>query len=185
MKSLYIEQEIKYDGRQLASLWAFRNFGLNGDSIVSFQGPCDVRLTEMVDLEDVRENAPIYSQAMLHFIVEFFHRDLEKAVWQQRLLIALIGERLNDFNQSRIKRRGDDLYLQDRKLSVSIATLSPVSAMIHTGLNVSSANTPVPTISLPELGFTNPREFAATIMRDFAAEADGIGYARCKVRGVD
>lgn len=185
MKHLYIDQEIKYDGRQLHSLWAFRTFGLHGDSIVAWQGPCAVQLTEMVDQEDVRQNAPIFSQAMLHFIVEHFHRDLEKAVWQQRLLIALIGERLNEKCSGQVKRHGDDLYLGDRKLSVSIATLSPVSALIHVGLNVSSEGTPVPTVSLPELGVGDIKEFAETILQDYVREVEGINYARCKVRGVD
>jgi len=45
---------------QLSSPWAFRNFGLLGDSIVCFRGPCRVELSEMVDLEAFRKKAPIF-----------------------------------------------------------------------------------------------------------------------------
>ncbi|MCL5046252.1 MAG: DUF366 family protein, partial [Actinobacteria bacterium] len=53
MEKVFLPEFIKYDGRQLSSLWAFRNFGIQGDSIVAFRGPCHVELTEMVDLADV------------------------------------------------------------------------------------------------------------------------------------
>ncbi|MDD4239045.1 MAG: DUF366 family protein, partial [Desulfotomaculaceae bacterium] len=78
MLQRFIPETITYNGTQLSSHWAFRSMGLLGDSIVSFQGPCRVMLAEMVDLEDVRKNAPIFSHNMLHFIVEHFDMDLEK-----------------------------------------------------------------------------------------------------------
>lgn len=177
---------LKYDGRQLASLWGFRNFGLQGDSIICFRGGCQVDLSEMVDLADVRDNAPIYSEDMLHFIIEHFDMDLEKTVVRQRLFIAIIKEILENKKGVTLTRRGDDLYQEGRKLSVSIATASPVSTMIHTGLNISSKNTPVPTIGLTDLGWSSNEALplGQSIAEAYAKETNSIRLARCKVRGV-
>jgi len=184
MRYILVEAETAYDGSQLSSLWAYRNYGLQGDSIVAFSGPCKVTLDKMVDMADVLAGDFIYSENMLHFIVEHFDLDLEKTVTRQRLLIAIISELIREKTGTGVNRRGDDLFLDDRKLSVSIATLSPVSTMIHTGLNLSSRNTPVPAVSLPEIGITDTVEFANDVMEKYTAEIDGISMARCKVRGV-
>jgi len=186
MGNKLLEGILKYDGTQLASLWAFRHHDLQGDSIVAFQGPCHVALTEMVDLADVKEEAHIYSEKMLHFIVEHFDLDLEKTVTRQRLLVAIIKEELEkQYRDLKLIRKGDDLYWQERKLSVSIATLSPVSTLIHLGLNIISDNTPVPTIGLQELGIEDIEGFAKDILQSYTEEISSINLARCKVRGVN
>ena len=182
-----LEQPLKYDGTQLASLFGFRNFGLQGDSVVCFRGECDVALTEMVDLADVRDNSPIYSEDMLHFIIEHFDNDLEKTVIRQRLLVAITKEILEKETGCALLRSGDDLYQDKRKLSVSIATVSPVSTMIHMGLNISSYNTPVPTISLCDLGIQADKmlKVGSLIAKTYSEEINSIRLARCKVRGVN
>jgi uncharacterized protein len=184
MHSLFIDETITYDGTQLASLWAYKNFRLQGDSIVAFAGPCNVKLAEMVDQEDVLAGAFIYSENMVHFIVEHFDMDLEKTVTRQRLLIAIMRDMLLEMGVSpTLRRQGDDLYLNDRKASVSIATLSPVSSLIHAAVNISSQNTPVPTIGLADLHI-DPVIFAKRVIHAYQNELDSIRMARCKVRGV-
>jgi len=182
----FITDTITYDGTQLSSLWAFRNFGLQGDSIVSFQGPCRVNISEMVDLEDVKNNAPIYSEKMLHFIIEHFDLDLEKTIFRQRLFIAIIKDAVQRFTGTVLSRDGDDLFHLDKKLSVSIATLTPVSTMIHTALNILSDNVPVPAVGLAELGlsFDKVPALGADICGLYTVECSEIRMARCKVRGV-
>jgi hypothetical protein len=69
------------------------------------------------------------------------------------------------------------------KLSVSIATASPVSTLIHTGFNIETEGTPVPTAGLAEQGVDIPA-FAAEVLRRYAAEVQDIWLARCKVRAV-
>jgi len=184
MLTKFIEEEITYTGRELASHFAYRRFGLLGDSIVAFCGPCDLPVERMADVEDLLADAPIRSDRMLHLIVEHFGASLETAILRQRLLICLIAERLNRPGEAvRVVRRGDDLYAGEGKLSVSIAVQSPVSAMIHTGLNVVTEGTPVETAGLSELGVA-PEGLAAEILAGYAAEIDGMARARCKVRGV-
>jgi len=183
MKYYWHEQPVTYDGTQLSSLYAYKNYSIQGDSVIGFRGNCHVRVEEMVDLADVKEAAYIYSTDMVHFIIEIFVLDLEKAIYKQRLFVTIVKETIEEYVPAPIIRNGDDLYIDDKKLSVSIATLSPVSSMIHFGINVSSLNTPVPTLGLEDLGI-NPSEFANAIMKRFVDELDSIYMAKCKVRGV-
>ena len=92
MKTLFIENEIKYIGSQLAPHWIYKNFKIQGDAIVAFVGECEVKLTEMVDIEDVINNEPIYSKYMLSFITEQFNVKLVEGVFRQRLLVTCIKE---------------------------------------------------------------------------------------------
>ena len=175
---------IAYTGAQLRSLWIYRTFGLQGDAIVAFVGPCDVKLSEMVDQADVIAGDSIYSEKMLHFIAEHFEMDLEKTILRQRLLVALARDLLAELSGALIVRDGDDLMDGDRKLSVSIATLTRVSSIIHFGINISSRNTPVPTKGLDDYGI-DPTAFAQKLLDRYQAECDSIRLARCKVKGVE
>ncbi|MDA8234617.1 MAG: DUF366 family protein [Clostridia bacterium] len=185
MKSHLVQNKLPYDGTQLSSLWAYKTFGIQGDSIIAFRGPCQVKLEHMVDQEDVLAGDHIYSEDMMHFIAEHFELDLEKTVIRQRLLITIIKEVLERNPAVKLRRDGDDIYLGEDKLSVSIATLTRVSTMIHTGLNISSRNTPVATVSLPELGVEDWESFAHDVVQAYCEELESIKLARCKVRGVD
>ncbi len=185
IRTFFAPQPIDYDGSQIRSLWAYRQSGIEGDCIVAFIGGCDIPPENIVDVEDLRAGARIYSRKMLHFIAEHFDRDLEKAVLRQRLLAAIARDALLKRCAQRAPRReGDDLYVHDAKLSVSIATLTSVSAKIHLGLNIESEGTPVKTIGLDDLG-VNAAELAKEVLEAYAAEMDGVYRARTKVRGVD
>lgn len=182
------DRQINYDGRQLAPHWIYRQFDLLGDAVVAFVGQCRVDLGEMVDIEDVKNEAPIFSPLMLHVIAEFFAGDLHLTVYRQRLLVIIAKELLERQTDRRITRMGDDLYVprldgQPGKLSVSIATTSTTSTLIHTGFNVLTEGTPVPTTGLTELGL-EPLPFAHELLSCYADEIHDIWIARCKVRPV-
>ncbi|MFH1452356.1 MAG: DUF366 family protein [Armatimonadota bacterium] len=180
----FIEKEINYDGSQLSPHYIYTNFDILGNAVISFAGKCDVKLDKMVDLADVKENASIYSEKMLHFIAEFFDNNLVKSIYRQRLFICVIKEIIeNRIGDCKITRSGDDLYIDDKKLTVSIATVSPVSSLIHTGINISSKKTPVKTISLEDLGL-DYRDIANKILEVFKEEEKGIYAAKCKVKPV-
>lgn len=184
MKTKLIEEEIKYIGSQLQPHWIYKNFKLQGDAIVAFIGECEVKLTEMVDVEDVINNEPIYSKSMLSFITEQFNIDLVEGVFRQRLLICIIKELLEKRGVF-VVRNGDDLMINGRKLSVSIATKSTTSILIHTGLNIESEGAPVKASGLTsELGITDIRAFAQEVMTAYAEELKDIELASTKVRGV-
>ena len=184
MKTKYIEEEIKYIGSQLAPHWIYKNFKLQGDAIVAFAGECKVDLAEMVDIEDVINNEPIYSKFMLSFITEQFGIGLSEGVYRQRMLICIIKELLEKRGVF-VVRNGDDLMIDGRKLSVSIATKSISSVLIHTGLNILSEGAPVKASGLTsELGIKDIKEFALEVMDKYSEELNDISLACTKVRGV-
>ena len=184
MKIKFIDKEIKYIGSQLSPHWIYKNFNIQGDAIVAFIGECEVKLTEMVDIEDVINNEPIYSKSMLSFITEQFNIDLVEGVLRQRLLITIIKELLEEHN-IKVIRKGDDLMIDNRKLSVSIATKSLTSILIHTGLNIISDGAPVTASGLlSELGISDIKDFALKVMNRYVEELEDIILASTKVRGV-
>lgn len=184
MKTFFIENEIKYIGSQLVPHWIYKNFKIQGDAIVAFIGECEVKLTEMVDIEDVINNEPIYSKSMLSFITEQFNVNLVEGVFRQRLLICIIKELLEEKGIF-VVRNGDDLMINGRKLSVSIATKSATSVLIHTGLNIDSEGAPVKASGLTsELGIKDIKEFAIDVMKRYSEELEDIKLASTKVRGV-
>ena len=184
MKTLYIDDEIKYIGSQLAPHWIYKNFKIQGDAIVAFCGECEVKLTEMVDIEDVINDEPIYSKYMLSFISEQFNVNLVEGVLRQRLLISIIKEMLEKHGFV-VQRSGDDIFVNGKKLSVSIATKSLTSVLIHTGVNILSEGAPIPVSGLvSDLGIKNIKEFALEVMKRYSEEIDDIILASTKVRGV-
>ena len=191
MESLFIKDEIKYIGSQLAPHWIYKNFHILGDAIVSFVGETDVKITEMVDIEDVISDSPIYSKKMVSFIIEQFGISLSECVLRQRFLICIIIEELRKIlkDKFQIRRSGDDIFVnidgKDKKLSVSIATKSTTSGLIHTGLNIDPTGAPVDACGLTtDLGITNIEEFAKNVMKRYIEEDKEVIEATCKVRGV-
>ncbi len=180
MKTLFIDQKINYDGSALKPLYGYIQHRLAGNSILAFIGNCDVSLENMVDAEDFVLSAKIKSDLMLHFIVEIFGQNLMTAVSLQRLLVSIAKDLLG----SNLRRSGDDLYLGEgnasKKLSVSIASVSAVSAMIHLGVNIKNDGTPVPTCSLEDLK-VDPKKFALDLMKMFSDEYASITEATEKV----
>jgi len=185
MKTHWLEQPLKYDGTQLKHLWAYLNFNILGDSIVAFQGPCDISFDHMVDGEDLNAKAEIRGAHMLHFIIEKFDVSLFAMVAVQRLLSSMAKDLLQEMSAkaSQLRREGDDLYLHDQKLSISIATLSNMSAMIHFAVNITNEGTPVKTLSLTDLE-VKPEAFAKKLMDHFSEEIRTIQEATQKVRSV-
>ncbi len=185
MQTLWIPEEFAYDGSQLHSLFAYMKHGLRGDSLVAWRGSCNVTPEHMVDGEDLRENALIKSDEMVHFILEKFDCSLLAAVSLQRLLATVVRDSIIEIAEAKssaleLRRDGDDLFLDERKLSISIATVSPVSALVHFAVNVTNSGTPVPTLSLEDL-LVNPEIFAKLVMEKFAGEVRTIVEATQKV----
>ena len=182
MNTIYADEDIKYTGAELSPHWIYKNFKQGGDSICAFKGECEVKLSEMVDIEDVLANEPIYSKKMLHFIIEHFELPLSAAILRQRLFMAIIKEVLEAHGHNVI-RNGDDLFFEGRKLTVSIAAKSLVSSLIHTGINIEKVGAPIEVSCLNEMGIS-VEQFARDIMERYKKELEGVQSALCKVRGV-
>lgn len=184
LKTQWLEEPIVYDGRQLKSHFLYGKTGYLGNICAGFIGECRVPVENLVDLSDVRRNAPIYSPRMLHFILEDFHLDLAAGILLQRVMVCSLLECLQRRGIRGLRRQGDDLYRGDHKLNVSIATRSPVSTLIHLGVNIETKGTPVPTVGLQEWDVA-PAELAKTFLESLQKEYEEIFQAAYKVRPVD
>ncbi len=173
--------DISYTGKELSPHWIREKMSIAGNALVAFAGEASVRAEDLVDVDDSKNNAVIYSPKMLHFIGEFFDSTLEAAILYQHTIILLTSEWLLQQGIQEITRRGNDLYFQSRKLSVSIATTSAVSQLIHVGFNLETHGTPVPTASLKDMGI-EPNNFATQLLTGFEREYQVWGNARTKVR---
>ncbi len=181
MKHQWLDQAIKYDGLQMNPIWTYQNFGVMGDSIVAFRGPCQIPAENILDIEDLRAHQKIQGADMLHFIVEVFHQSFPLAVTLQRLMVCMAQKTIQSEYQISLDRQGDDLYFEKRKLSISIAAISSVSAKIHLALNISNEGTPVPTCCLSEFGI-DPKKFGEDLMASVVHEWKSILEATWKVK---
>jgi len=178
----WLDRMVAYDGSQLRSHWILAETGHAGDAIVAFRGPCRVRIDEIADLEDI-DGPGIAADDMVHFLWESFDESgLLLAVHRQRLLSASAREVLGELAPAaQVRRDGDDLFVGQGKLSISIATASPVSTLIHFAVNATQGGAPVAIAALADLG-VEPRAFAQRLLQRVAEEQISIQTARCKVR---
>ncbi|MFH1223505.1 MAG: DUF366 family protein [Pseudomonadota bacterium] len=179
LEARYINKPINYDGSQLSPNWIYQSFGIMGDAAVAFIGACDIT-ESMVDVEDVIAGSEIRADKMLHFIIELFGRD---CVFSAAIQSVLVGEIQSELlrHGAKVVKAGDDLFVGKGKLSISIATASAVSGLIHIGLNITNSGTPVKTSALKDLGI-NQKKFAVSILRRFNKEYSRIILAAAKVR---
>jgi hypothetical protein len=208
------ETLMPYLGPELRPHFVLEKWKLRGSAVVGFIGPCEVKTANLVDWEDRLANDFIRSKQMLHFLGEFFAISLAEGVLYQRLFMAIAAQEIARASGRKVLRAGDDLFwvkgddssegesLEDwasregKKLSVSIVTASPVSRLLHVGINIDAAGAPVSAAGLSDLGIcaketTNTaqdlapiRELGTRILRAFAAEVEGIEWACAKVRPV-
>ncbi len=187
MKHKFIEKEIRYTGKELTPHWIYKNHNIQGDAIVSFIGECDVKTPDMADISDVLSNSPIYGKKMLHFIVEHFNINLVEGILRQRLLITIAREILTIKGISPVGlcRKGDDLFYNNGKLSVSIAAKTINSVLIHFGLNIDPSGAPVKAAGLQtDMKIQNIKEIAENIMVSYCSEYREIINASAKVKGI-
>ena len=180
-----------YDGTHLHHALAYEHSRVLGPSICYGIGPAEVK-EHLVDLEDSLDDDFIRSEKMAHFIIEIPGADIRETVVWQRLFIRQIAKRIQD-NLSdpgpsylSFDIHGDDIMIENQKLSVSISTLSRFSGLIHVGINIHVGDgCPVSAIGLADLGalnnYTNESDWAERVSRMFADEFQDIVNATYKV----
>ena len=149
----HVEDIFEYDGSQINPSWAFQEFGIYGSSIVTWIGPVNITPDNLKDFADV--GLEIKSNNMVNFICEFFDQqptNMRIAYLRQRLLVMIFREILTE-KGVKTTREGDDIFVDGRKLSISIASVSLSSAKIHFALNLEDKGTPgdVETIGLYDI----------------------------------
>ena len=159
MQYLKWENGREYDGSQINPSWAFQEFKVKDSTIVSWIGPMNILGKNLIDYEDV--GLDIKGNSMLNFIVEHFDEqpgNLKLAYHRQRLLVMITRDKLLDFNV-KTTQDGDDIFINQKKLSVSIATASISSMKMHFALNITTEGTPydVETSALEDVGFNQEK----------------------------
>ena len=182
MKCKVLDGEIPYTGRELRTGWVLEHTGLEGDAAAAFVGSCYVANRDLVDLDDARAGTHIESAEMAHVIIEHPGCTLQTAVLRQRMLVCLLCEILRDRDWP-VRRDGDDVYLDKRKLTVSIAAPSGRSALIHLGINIRPEGAPVPAVGIEELGI-DAIELLTDLLGRYRSELESCDHAQTKVRSV-
>ena len=146
----HIDEIFEYDGSQINPSWAFQEFGIYGSSIITWIGPVNITPDNLKDFADV--GLEIKSNHMVNFICEFFDQqpaNMRVAYLRQRLLVMIFREILTEYGVE-TERECDDIFVDGRMLSISIASTSLSSAKIHFALNLEDKGTPddVETIGL-------------------------------------
>lgn len=163
--------------------WAFKNFGLLGDSIISFTGKIDVKREELIDLFELKRKSMIPDCILLNFVVEHFGDDLGKAILRQRILLSIAEEKLvHRVGNHQINRLGDDLFVQERKLSITAVTVNPVSAKIHLGICVNPPDKGK-FIGLKKLG-VDVNELSEVIVAQYRADMHDLKTKEWRMRPV-
>lgn len=157
----HVDEIFEYDGSQINPSWAFQEFGIYGSSIITWIGPVNITPDNLKDFADV--GLEIKSNYMVNFICEFFDQqptNMRVAYLRQRLLVMIFREILTEYGIS-TKREGDDIFVENKKLSISIASVSLSSAKIHFALNLEDKGTPddVETIGLFDIKVNGERVF--------------------------
>ena len=158
----HIDEIFEYDGSQINPSWAFQEFGIYGSSIITWIGPVNITPDNLKDFADV--GLEIKSNNMANFICEFFDQqppNMRVAYLRQRLLVMIFREILTEYGVQ-TRREGDDIFVDGRKLSISIASVSLSSAKIHFALNLEDKGTPsdVETIGLFDIKVNDKQIFS-------------------------
>ncbi len=182
--------ELDYDGSQLHHAFAYEQKKVLGPTISYFIGGCAVK-EHLVDLEDSLADDFIKSERMAHFIIEIPEAPIRETVVWQRFFIRQIARRLqNDvyYDSCTLTINGDDIMVNGLKLSVSIATLSRFSGLIHVGINITvGEGCPVAAIGLKDFdalninNYPNEAHWAGRVACEFATEYTDIVNATYKV----
>ncbi len=182
MKSLILDHKMTYTGTELRPGYLYQVHNLQGNALFSWIGPCDVPTENLIDLEDRKNNDLIQSDEMIHIICEIFHQNIFTATSFARNIMSLAYEILVQEGVRELTRSGDDLYVQGKKLSVSIACVSLNSGLIHCALNCVSTGVPnhVSAASLSELK-VDPIDFQKKWVEKISAEWVSIESATTKI----
>ncbi len=172
-------------GDEMLPHWALRNFGLLGDSIVSFIGQFSVPPERWIDIDSIMHNQDFPAGDMLHFVIEHFQSSLGETVLRQYVLVSILEEKLLHrvrYNDNQLTRLGDDLFDGENRLSLTAAGSTLVSTKIHLGVFIDSA---------PGYGFhglreynVDPSELAEVVIMQYRTEMRRISEKAWKMRPI-
>jgi hypothetical protein len=183
LETAFLAETIEYTGAELHSHFVREKAGIPWDGIVAFTGACRVAGSRLVDLEDAEEQHEITAKRMLHFIGEHFQCPLREGNVRLRLFASIVQETLEEYAGIAVRRQGDDLFINDRKLTVAICTASPLSIVFHFGVNIDPSGAPVSAVGLNKFDI-DAKRFGLAVLERYRHECVSLEGALRKVRGV-
>lgn len=176
-----------YDGSQIRPFWAKEKFGISEDNIVVMVGGMNVKFENMIDMDELKAKKEIKTDKAIHFLIEHYDsNDICVAYYRQRIFCFVVEEILQKYLQKYLKvpnasieRKGSDLYIEGKKLSVSIATVGKTQK-IHFGINLTTKGTPndIKTIALNDFEcFADEKkinEFADEVVNRYVFDVEKI-----------
>ena len=184
ISTFFCKEKMTYFGPELRPHFILSKWGIEDSTLVAFRGPCHVKTDDLVDWEDRLALDSIRAKEMIHFLGEFFGVSLKEGIWIQRLLVSEFANFLFKLGVN-VKRTGDDLFIDEKKLTVSIVTASPVSVLLHLGVNIDPEGAPVKAIGLNS--FLSEEKIESLInqfLAIFELEFKSVHRASVKVRPV-
>ncbi len=171
MKFKVLPTERPFTGPEMAQHWAYKNFGLCGDSIVAFRGRFEVPPESWTDLDAVVHGKDFFFADMLNFIVEHFDSGIREAVMRQYILVSILEEKMlhrMECAECRLVRLGDDLFDADNRLSITACSITPVSTKLYLGVYLD----PSPKNGIQGLKFYNLKalDLAELVINQYRAE---------------
>jgi hypothetical protein len=178
---MVIEQEV-YDGSLIHRRFAYRFFKKQvnpSGNIVSFVAPMDVT-DNLIDLEDKLNNDYIYSDWAFNFCWEIPGIDRFGSVVFQRLFNINIANILQKYVEAEgFNINGDDIMIDGKKASVSIACVKDGAALGHTGINIIAGD------KAPEFAYSTKikktTEFVTEVEKCFYEMLQDIFVATTKI----
>ena len=171
MQYKILKEKRPLSGDEMLPHWAYRNFGLLGDSIVAFIGEFKVPPERWIDLESIMHDRRLPDTDMLHFVVEHFDNNLREGMLRQYVLVSILEEKLlhripNDGHK--LVRLGDDLFDGENRLSITAAGCTLVSVKLHMGIYLEAG----PARGVHGLGAygVDPMELADVVISQYRTE---------------
>lgn len=184
LETAFLASGHEYTGEELRSHFVREKAGIPWDGVVAFTGAARVASSRLVDLEDAEEQHEITAKQMLHFIGEHFQCPLREGNLRLRLFASIVKETLEEQSPGiEVTREGDDLFVNERKLTVAICTASPLSAVFHFGVNINPSGAPVSAVGLKKFD-VDAKRFGLAVLERYQRECESIEGALRKVRGV-
>jgi len=185
-----------YDGAILQDRFAyeyFRDKVLRTGNIIAGVSPAKVEVEFMCDRQDVLDGDFIYSDKMMHFLIEIPDISLYAGICFQRVYNSIIANILaSKYLKCDIEVDGDDIMVhkeftqggivqQKGKASVSIAKWCNGAVLIHTGINITAGKRAPAFAYSTNLTDGEAEAFMKDCIEAFYGTSMDIFVASCKI----